>query len=59
MAIHKAILSDTASGLLWIRFSHLFIFYLQHHHYVMALIDRIHDAGPVIHQQALIIDNLY
>lgn len=34
-------------------------FYLQHHHYITALINRVCNASSVIHQQALLIDNLW
>nr|ABF70001.1 hypothetical protein MA4_8L21.2 [Musa acuminata] len=30
----------------------------KHHHYVTTLIDRVHDVGSIIHQHALVIDDL-
>ena len=36
----------------------MFVYNLQHYHYITTFIDRVHDASIVIHQQAFIIDNL-
>ncbi|THU50281.1 hypothetical protein C4D60_Mb06t18540 [Musa balbisiana] len=44
--------------LLQLRFANLFIFDLQHHHYVTALINHVQDAGAIIHQYSTMVDDL-